>query len=152
EDYGAPYFAPVQGKDNTWALGTQYWARRPHKPGYRARYAILLDMVGAKDATFLKEGFSNHYAPNIVDKVWNTARELGYGKYFVNETGGYINDDHYYVNTMARIPAIDIIQLDPESETGFFPYWHTLGDTMDKIDPATLKAVGSTVTHIIYND
>lgn len=152
EDYGAPEWAAKTGSDNTWALGTQYWASRPHKPAYRPKYAILLDMVGAKNATFLKEGFSNHYAPSVVDKVWKTARELGYGKYFVEETGGYINDDHYYVNTMARIPAIDIIHLDPTSETGFYPYWHTVDDTLDKIDPATLNAVGSTVTYILYND
>lgn len=152
EDYGAPEWAPVSGKDNTWALGTQYWASHPHKPGYRAQYAVLLDMVGAKNATFLKEGFSNYYAPSVVDKIWKTAKELGFGKYFQEETGGYINDDHYYVNTMARIPAVDIIHLDPASETGFFPYWHTVDDTLDKIDPATLNAVGKTVTYILYND
>lgn len=152
EDYGAPEWAPVSGKDNTWALGTQYWASRPHKPGYRAQYAVLLDMVGAKNATFLKEGFSNYYAPSVVDKIWKTAKELGFGKYFQEETGGYINDDHYYVNTMAHIPAVDIIHLDPASETGFFPYWHTVDDTLDKIDPATLNAVGKTVTYILYND
>jgi Zn-dependent M28 family amino/carboxypeptidase len=152
EDYGAPDWATVTGSDDTWALGTQYWARRPHRPAYRPRYAILLDMVGAKDATFYKEGFSNHYAPSLVDKVWKRAQELGYGNYFINENGGYINDDHYYVNTMARIPSIDIIHLDPESPTGFYPYWHTMGDTLDKIDPATLNAVGHTVTDVIYND
>lgn len=152
EDYGAPEWAAKTGNDNTWALGTQYWASRPHKAAYRPKYAILLDMVGAKNATFLKEGFSNHYAPSVVDKVWQTARELGYGKYFIEESGGYINDDHYYVNTMARIPAIDIIHLDPTTETGFYPYWHTVDDTLDKIDPATLNAVGSTVTYILYND
>ena len=152
EDYGTPEWAASNGDDNTWALGTQYWARRPHRPAYRPRYAILLDMVGAKNATFLKEGFSNHYAPSLVDKVWSRARELGYGSYFLNENGGYINDDHLYVNQIARIPSIDIIHLDPASDTGFYPYWHTLGDTLDKIDPATLQAVGHTVTDVIYND
>ncbi|MEG1585957.1 MAG: M28 family peptidase [Bacteroidales bacterium] len=152
EDYGTPSFATSQAGDNTWALGTQYWARRPHKPGYRAKYAILLDMVGARNATFLKEGFSNHYASYLVDKVWKTGQKLGYSSYFVEKKGGYINDDHYYVNTMARIPAIDIIHLDPDSETGFFPYWHTVDDTLDKIDPATLEAVGRTVTYLLYND
>lgn len=152
EDYGTPRFNQNQSNDDTWALGTQYWARRPHKPGYRAKYAILLDMVGAKNATFLKEGFSNYYAPFLVDKVWKAGQELGYGHYFVNREGGYITDDHYYVNSMAHIPAINIIHLDPQSETGFFPYWHTVEDNLDKIDPATLKAVGQTVTHILYND
>jgi hypothetical protein len=35
--------------------GAQYWARTPHVEGYNARFGILLDMVGGKDATFYKE-------------------------------------------------------------------------------------------------
>ena len=34
EDYGVPYWSE-SSDENTWALGTQYWTRRPHKPGYR---------------------------------------------------------------------------------------------------------------------
>ena len=33
EDYGVPYWSE-SSDENTWALGTQYWTRRPHKPGY----------------------------------------------------------------------------------------------------------------------
>ncbi|MEG1617092.1 MAG: M28 family peptidase [Bacteroidales bacterium] len=152
EDYGTPEFWQGEHKSESWALGTQYWARRPHKPGYRARYGILLDMVGAKDAVFPREGFSNYFAPSVVDKIWKAGRNLGYGNYFVEQEGGTINDDHYYVNTMMRIPSVDIIHLDPNSETGFFPYWHTTGDTLDKISTETLKAVGETVTYVIYNE
>ena len=153
EDYGRPEFAAsTSAPDNSWALGTQYWARRPHQPGYRARYSILLDMVGAHNATFLKEGFSKQYAPSLVDKIWTTARNLGYSNYFIEQDGGFITDDHYYINTMARIPAVDIIHLDPSSDTGFYPYWHTVEDDLDKIDPSTLKAVGETVLNVIFND
>ena len=65
--------------------------------------------------------------------------------------GGYITDDHVYVNRMG-IPSIDIIQYDPNTETGFCKQWHTLDDTMDFIDKETLKAVGQTVLEIIYNE
>src|ERR687885_868916 len=41
-----------------FALGSRYWAKNPHKPGYTAYYGVLLDMVGGKGATFLKEGYS----------------------------------------------------------------------------------------------
>ncbi len=152
EDYGTPEFWTGQYESESWALGTQYWARRPHKPGYRARYGILLDMVGAKNAVFPREAFSNHYASSVVDKVWKAAAKLGYGNYFVNEEGGAINDDHYYVNTMMKIPSIDIIHLDPTTKSGFYPYWHTVDDTLDKIDKETLKAVGNTVTYVLYNE
>ena len=108
-------------------------------------------MVGGKDAIFAREGFSQRYASGINDKVWSAAQRLGYGKYFVNTEGGYITDDHVYVNRMG-IPSIDIIQYDPNTETGFCKQWHTLDDTMDFIDKETLKAVGQTVLEIIYNE
>ncbi len=39
-------------KNDTWCLGSQYWGRVPHVQGYNARFGILLDMVGGKNATF----------------------------------------------------------------------------------------------------
>lgn len=152
EDYGTPEFWKGPYQENSWALGTQYWAKRPHQPGYRARYGILLDMVGAKNATFLREAYSNYFAPSVLDKIWKTGQKLGYGAYFIDQEGGAINDDHYYVNTISRIPSVDIIHLEPNSKTGFYPYWHTVDDTLDKIDPTTLKAVGETVTNVVYNE
>ena len=54
-------------------------------PGHNARYGILLDMVGGKDATFYQEGYSREYAAPIVSKVWKAAKQIGFGKYFLNE-------------------------------------------------------------------
>ena len=151
EDYGQPYFSTHSEVQDSWALGTQYWVRRPHRPGYRARFGILLDMVGGENAVFAREKASLQYAPGIVDKVWKKAQSLGYGKYFSDNEGGYIIDDHVYVNKMG-IPSIDIIQYDASSDSGFNPQWHTVHDTMDHIDKETLKAVGQTVLAVIYNE
>jgi hypothetical protein len=52
---------------------------------------------------------------------------------------------------MAKIPMIDIIHTSP-TMGGFFPAWHTADDTMDNIDKATLKAVGQTLTQVLYNE
>lgn len=150
EDYGAPDSWTQPHKEEHWALGTQYWCRRPHRADYQASFGILLDMVGAADATFYREYFSHHFAGDIVDKVWKTARELGHGQYFVDRTGGAITDDHYFINTLTGIPAIDIIDTRPDAESAFFPYWHTTEDTLDKISPQTLRAVGETLLHLIY--
>ncbi len=152
EDYGAPYFAsPAPGDDKSWALGAQYWAKNPHRRAYKAQYAILLDMVGAKNATFLREGFSDHYAAFLVDELWETAEKLGYSSVFLQDKGGYINDDHYYINSIARIPAVDIIHLEKSNDGSFFEHWHTVNDDMSNIDKYTLKAVGETVAYHIYN-
>ena len=96
-----------------------------------------------------EQGDSWALAPGIVDKVWKAAQSLGYGDYFVDERGGYINDDHVYVGR--RVPSIDIIAYD-ESQGGFVPQWHTLDDTLENIDKGTLKAVGQTLLWVIYNE
>jgi glutaminyl-peptide cyclotransferase len=152
EDYGPPEDKQDESNEN-WGLGSQYWSRNPHTPYYRARFVILLDMVGAKDAKFRKEGFSMHHAPDKVKKVWDIADGLGYQDYFLDETGGYINDDHYFINEILKIPAIDIIHLDPNSSNkSFYEYWHTTGDTFDKIDKQTLKVVGDVLTKVVYTE
>lgn len=151
EDYGTPEFYTGPYQENSWCLGSQFWAKNPHVPGYKADFGILLDMVGGKNAVFFKEHTSMRYAPAIVDKVWTTARNLGYGKYFINAKGGAITDDHEYVIKGRNIPSIDIINYDPESENGFASHWHTVNDDMDNIDKKTLKAVGQTVLDVVYN-
>lgn len=149
EDYGVPDFYKGQYKEHTWCLGSQYWAKNPHIRGYRAKYGILLDMVGAKGATFPKEDVSLYFAPHIVEKVWTTAKKLGYNAYFVDQKGASITDDHLYVNMLANIPCIDIIHYDVK-ENSFFPAWHTTKDDMNNISKETLKAVGQTLLEVIY--
>ena len=63
-----------------------------------------------------------------------------------------IMDDHYYVNTIAGIPTIDIIEYDPFSKTNFNKHWHTHADNMNNVDRKTLKAVGQTVMNVIYSE
>jgi Zn-dependent M28 family amino/carboxypeptidase len=150
EDYGVPTFEKGNHTPDSWCLGSQFWAKNPHTPNYKATYGILLDMVGAKDATFYKEEASVKRSSAIVDKVWSAARNLGYGKYFINARGGYITDDHLYVIAGRNIPCIDIINYNTENTHGFGDYWHTHDDTMDNISRETLKAVGQTVLEVIY--
>lgn len=149
EDYGE--HRTHQGyEQHSWALGSQYWSQRPHRTDYFARYGVLLDMVGAYNATFKKEGYSMLYAPNIVRNVWKLAQRKNFGHYFINQEGGFITDDHLYVNEIRGIPTINIIDLRSDTPHGFFPQWHTMGDTMEQIDPATLDAVGNVVLSLIY--
>lgn len=149
EDWGQPDFSDSFVPGEWWCLGSQYWSEHPHVADYKASYGILLDMVGAANATFLKEGLSVEKASNIVEKVWSTASKLGYGKYFIAKKYGYITDDHVYVNQHRRAPSINIINL-KDTPTGFAPHWHTLSDDMRNIDRNTLKAVGQTVMEVVY--
>ncbi|MCX7743669.1 MAG: M28 family peptidase [Flavobacteriales bacterium] len=148
EDYG-----DAGGKPETYCLGAQYWSRNLPVPGYYAKYGILLDMVGAANARFCQEGWSLKYASSVVEKVWNMAHALGFGNYFIMKQIDPITDDHYFVNTIARIPTIDIINFDPAvNSVGFGDHWHTLKDNISIIDKQTLHAVGTTLMNVIYTE
>lgn len=145
EDYGKSEWG-----EDSYALGTQYWAKNPHVPGYKAIGGILLDMVGSKNARFALEGNSRQYAGAIQQGVWDAASKAGFSSYFVFEQGATITDDHVPVNEIARIPTIDIIDLPANTNTGFAHYWHTTKDDMSNVDKNTLKAVGQTLLQYIY--
>ena len=153
EDWGVPRWSDVADNGNSWALGAQYWSANPHKAGYKARYGILLDMVGGQGSQFWREGMSMQYAPDIVKKVWAAAEVVGVGSYFVDQDGGYVTDDHLPVNEKAKIPTIDIVAYYPDcAQSNFGPTWHTVSDTMESIDKSTLGAVGQTVIQVLYSE
>ncbi len=153
EDQGFDAETAAESRAETWCLGAQYWSNNLHVPDYRPLYGILLDMVGAKDARFVKEGVSMRFAPRVMNKVWKLAGEMGYGNFFVNELSpGGITDDHLFVNTIAKIPMIDIINRSNTTETGFGSHWHTHDDDINVISKRTLKASGQVVLAVIYNE
>ena len=153
EDWGTPQWYDKATGGNTWALGAQHWAAHPHREGYKARYGILLDMVGGQGARFYQEGVSLYYAKKVVDRVWQAAHTCGYASLFPKEHGGDITDDHGPVNEVAGIPCIDIIPYYPDcAESSFGPTWHTLNDDMQHIDANTLKAVGQTLVQVLYTE
>jgi Zn-dependent M28 family amino/carboxypeptidase len=152
EDYGQPENSKFPNMNDSWCLGSQHWSKNPHKQNYFAKYGILLDMVGGKDAEFWQEGISSYYASNIIKKVWDVAHNIGYSNFFIYKNSPQIMDDHYYVNTIAGIPTIDIIEYDPFSKTNFNKHWHTHADNMNNVDRKTLKAVGQTVMNVIYSE
>ena len=152
EDWGPPTQLEMY-ETEAWGLGSQHWSNNPHFYGYNARFGILLDMVGTKNPVFPREYFSQEYAGFVMDLVWGYAAELGYKKYFVNHQGGATTDDHYFVNTIAKIPSIDIIHLDRKTTNGsFFEHWHTTNDNIESIDRSTLKMVGHVVMTVVYNE
>lgn len=146
EDYGDP------SDGNSYCLGSQYFSAKPPIDGFNPEYGILLDMVAAQAATFYREGYSMQFAPEVVQKVWDIAAELGHQRTFVPENSGPITDDHYFVNTILGIKTIDVIHHDPSSSTGFGHYWHTQKDNMTAVDKGTMQTVGKTLLSVIYSE
>ena len=153
EDMGTPSHFTGSQRDHTWCLGSQLWAREYKQLNVecqmstvKCQYGVLLDMVGDPSATFPREYYSMQYAGSYGERLWREASRLGYGRYFVQQATYYpITDDHYYVNTIAGIPCLDVIDYKMNTETGFAHWWHTQHDDIQNINKQTLQAVGETV-------
>ena len=140
EDYGAPYWAPENKRDDesTFCLGSsileqkhrlrlQTALRHPPRHGGRCRQSLLL------------RGFLAPLRPTRRDEGVG-CRAIGRCRRLLRAgSGGFITDDHLPMNNIAGIPTIDIIAFNPDG--GFPEHWHTTGDTMDKLSAKTLRAV-----------
>jgi glutaminyl-peptide cyclotransferase len=115
-------------------IGSAYFSRNPVDSVYRPMFGVVWDMIGDKDLRFKKEGYSLQGAPEVVDRVWRTAAELGHGDVFVNEEIGGITDDHVPL-LRAGMRVIDVIDLE-------YRYHHKPTDTFDKLSARSLSIVG----------
>jgi hypothetical protein len=137
EDYGP-------GGEDMY-LGAKYFAAQP-PPSYRPLYGVLVDMVADKSPVYFMEGNSRDMAPEVVERVWRIAEEIGLGHIFVRSPGGYITDDHVHLNR-GGFRTIDIIDFD------FGPgntFWHTHQDALENTSPAGPGAVGRVLTTLIF--
>jgi len=124
-----------ENPDNTY--GSRHYARELDRKNElnNTHALILLDMMGYKDLELGRDNMSTRWLQDI---IWQTGRELGYGKIFVDREEGVGGDDHEaFVNL--GVPSVDLIQLSN------YPYWHKADDTIDKISAQSMKIVGETV-------
>jgi glutaminyl-peptide cyclotransferase len=142
------------GKENdldNYCLGSKYYSVNI-PGGIYPRFAILLDMVGDKDAVFMKEAGSVQYAPDIVDLIWNIAAQVN-ASAFVPRQGEGIYDDHIPLN-QAGIKTVDIIDeelVGADTPVERRNYWHSDKDNMENIGKGTLQQVGNVLVYLIYS-
>lgn len=136
EDYGD--FGPPEVDV---LIGAKYFAAHLPSPGYRPLFGVLWDMIGDSDLRIPQEGYSVSRAPEVVQRVWDVAADLGYTGVFVNENQGGITDDHVPLLD-AGLRVIDVIDLN-------YPPHHTPEDTMDKISARSLGIVGDVAAELI---
>ncbi|MGQ0563228.1 MAG: M28 family peptidase [Gemmatimonadota bacterium] len=138
----------VDGEDfapNNMYLGARYFAANL-PPGYRPLYGILVDMIADEQPSYPLELNSQEQAPEIVDRVWRTAEQLGHGRYFTRTSQGAIEDDHMPLNR-AGIRTINIIDFDYGPANS---YWHTTADVLEHTSPRGLEVVGSVLLELIF--
>jgi glutaminyl-peptide cyclotransferase len=137
-------------------LGSRYFAKHFKDNGSFGfpDYGILLDMVGGKDLVLPTELKSMQYAPGTLKKVFQAGQRLGYNNVFRADLSFQVDDDHIALN-QAGMHVIDLVPFFGNSApqgVSDYTYWHTLQDTVDKCDPATLKIVGETVAEVVYSE
>jgi len=124
-----------ENPDNTY--GSRHYVSQLREKNEIAdtKAMILLDMMGYKNLELGRDPMSTKWLQDI---IWQTGRELGYGKIFVNREEGVGGDDHEPF-LGAGVASVDLIQLSS------YPHWHKADDTADKISAQSMKIVGETV-------
>ncbi|MCK4849092.1 MAG: M28 family peptidase, partial [Candidatus Heimdallarchaeota archaeon] len=118
-----------------WLEGSRFFVESDSCELEKVSYAILLDMVGGKDAIFKREGYSDQYAQTLVSQIWNMANNLGYEHFFQNISWTKIIDDHLPFLEKG-VPAVDII----DDFSTNYKAWHTTSDNLSQISTETLNA------------
>jgi hypothetical protein len=133
-------------------IGSRYFADHLPSADYRPIFGVLWDMIADKDLNILQEVNSVQKAPEVVGRVWETARELGYDEYFLPQVGQEITDDHVPLLEKG-LRVIDVIDIDYGPLNSFGvpspSYHHTLQDTIDKISERSLQVVGDVALKVI---
>jgi peptidase M28-like protein len=124
-------------------IGSRYYGAH-RLAGPQPLYAVLFDLIADKDLQIYQEGNSLVGAPEVVELVWDTAKDLGYGGYFIASPRHTLIDDHLELQK-AGIRAIDVVDFD-------YPAWHTPDDTIDKVSAASLQVVGDVAVALVRRE
>jgi hypothetical protein len=132
--------AVTQFTETDGLYGSRHYAAKLRETG-RAKqfeFGILWDMIGDKDLTITLPPDSPR---ELINAILQAAETLGVrDRFSFYERNVY--DDHVPLNSVARIPTIDLIDFD-------YPPWHTADDTLDKLGPESLQTIGAvTLFHL----
>jgi glutaminyl-peptide cyclotransferase len=99
---------------------------------------ILFDLVGDCDLAIPREAGSD---PKLYDYIAMAGPPFG------GATAPVLDDHVPFLN--AGVPAVDLIDFDYGPGPSPGAYWHTTEDTLDKVCPESLDAVGEAVLRIL---
>ncbi len=124
-----------ESPDNTYGSRHYVSQLRANNELAHTKAMILLDMMGYRNLELGRDPLSTKWLQDI---IWQTGRELGHSKIFVDREEGVGGDDHEPF-IKAGVDSVDIIQLTS------YPHWHKADDTADKISSQSMKVVGDTI-------
>ena len=118
--------------------GSRYFARQLEATRAKQfRGGILFDMVGDRSLDVTLPADS---PPEMAQDIFAASEALKLRSYFTYLDREMI-DDHSPLNAIG-IPTIDVIDFD-------YSWWHTAGDTIDKISAQSLQIVGSVAVYYL---
>lgn len=153
EDYGAFEDINDSTKNKDVLIGSQYFARTLPAT-YKPIFGVVWDMIGDKALNIRQEGHSITGAPEVVSRVWAVAKELGYGKHFLDESQSGITDDHLPL-LRKGLRVIEVIDINYCSDgaaacdNAATNLHHTHGDTMEQISARSLKIIGDVALTLV---
>jgi glutaminyl-peptide cyclotransferase len=135
--------ALVHWSESDGIYGSRHLAARWSADGTIGRLKALInvDMIGDRNLGILQETNSS---ARLRELAWNTAAELGFSRYFLNQRGA-VEDDHVPF-LLKGVNALDLIDFDYGPDNS---YWHTDQDTTDKLSAESFQIVGSVVLEML---
>lgn len=129
--------------DTNGIYGSRHLAEKWSQAGLLSHIKALIniDMIGDKDLGILEDTNSSR---SLLRLVWQTAADLGYGKYFL-DAATPMEDDHMPF-VRQGVNALDLIDFDYGPNNA---YWHDEKDTIDKVSAHSLEVVGNVLVAVL---
>ena len=115
-------------------------------PSRKVRAAICIDMLGDRN---LNISIPHNGTPELKSLALKAAAKAGVRKYvgLRPDTVTVLDDHQPFLD--AGFPAVDLIDFSFGSAPGLNDYWHTPGDTIDKVSPASLEKSGKLLVELL---
>jgi Zn-dependent M28 family amino/carboxypeptidase len=129
--------------DGLWGSKHYVETLRNSNQANKCKLVIIADMIG--DAEL------NAVIPANTDRRWSLralalAEKLNYSSYIRGSSVGMVDDHQPFFE--AGIPVLNIIDF----EYGYAnSYWHTSGDTVDKLSAESFTVIGNFLLNVLYN-
>ncbi len=138
---GEEAVAQWSASDGTY--GSRHLAAKWASDGTLSRLKALVnvDMVGDRGLGIQRDMNSSQ---GLLRLVWQIARDLGLGRYFLNDATA-IEDDHVPF-ALRGVNVLDLIDFEYGPGNA---WWHTDQDTMDKLSASSLQVVGQVLLELM---
>lgn len=137
------------GYVGTYCVGSEFFARQyrtDRDRNFKYHWGVLVDMVGDANLEIRQELQTVRWRDTrpLVRDIWTIAARLGVKEFVARTTDTPVIDDHVQLRNIAKIPTINLIDVD-YPDVGFGQpgsYWHTEQDIPANCSGESVAKVG----------